>query len=236
MENSALHKMLNTLEILRTSNSSQEAFDDLLDDLVKQINQLGNEGVLAFKNAFSGFVRPSLQEFLKDDGQPIPGKKEDYILGKVFINIDVLPKPSDKNILPDYAYRGCALSPEQIIKAKGYHFNSGETNLMKHQESTVKSIYISTTSDIKIAREFACQYAGKWVYKVSTENAVCVNDYFSPYYVHHGEGEVAFISELPLSQIKGVAWAKDWDKMATDFYPIQEWEALLFELVAKGIV
>ena len=55
------------------------------------------------------------------------------------------------------------------------------------------------------------------------------------YYVHHGEGEVVFINELPLSQIKGVAWAKDWDEMATDFYPIDQWMNLVIELANKEI-
>ena len=236
MKSTDLHRMLDTLEKLRASDETQDTFNVLLADLIQQINQLGNEGVLAFKKAFDGFIRPSLREYIENDGQPIPGQKDDYILGEVFSNIDVLPVPSDKKTLPDYVYRGCKLNPEQVIKADGYSYLSGESNLMKHQESTVKSIYISATSNMRIAREFACQYPGRWVYKISTENAVCVNDYFAPYYVHHGEGEVAFINKLPLSQIKGVAWAKDWDEMATDFYPIGQWKNLLIELVKKGIV
>ena len=235
MENSALIKMLDTLETLRTANLAQNAFDVLLGDLIQQVNDLGNEGVLAFKKAFDGFIRPSLREYVENDGQQIPGQKDDYILGSVFRGIDILPEPSDKGVLPEYVYRGCKLNPQQVIQANGYYFKSGESNLMKHQESTVKSIYISATTNMQIAREFACQHPGRWVYKISTENAVCINDYFAPYHVHHGEGEVAFINELPLSQIKGVAWAKDWDSMATEFYPIDNWKQLCIKLVELGI-
>lgn len=235
MVNSNLDRMLDSLEKLRASNEGQEAFDVSLAALIQQINNLGNEGVLAFKKAFSGFIRPSLREYFENDGQPIPGQKDDYILGSVFRGIDIIPEPSSKSVLPEYVYRGCALNPEQVIKANGYSYKSGESNLVKHQESTIKSIYISATTNMHIAREFACQYPGRWVYKISTENAVCVNDYFAPYYVHHGEGEVVFINELPLSQIKGVAWAKDWDEMATDFYPIDQWMNLVIELANKEI-
>jgi len=228
--------MLDTLKILRTSDLNQGAIDDSLDVLIEQINQLGNKGVIAFKEAFSGFVRPTGQDYFKEDGQPVKGQKDDYILGQVFKNIKVLPKPSDKSILPEYVYRGCSLNPEQVIKAKGYSFNTGESNLMEHQLSTIKSIYISATSDIGIAREFACKHSGRWVYKISTENAVCVNDYLAPYHVHQGEGEVVFINQIPLSQIKAVAWAKDYREMATDFYPIEQRKELLVELVQKGII
>lgn len=236
MVNSDLERMLDSLEKLRASNEGPEAFDVSLAALIQQINNLGNEGVLAFKKAFSGFIRPTLGELLESDGQPLPGQNDDYILGSVFRGINILPEPSSKSVLPEYVYRGCGINPEQVIKENGFCYNSGESNLMKHQESTIKSIYISATTNMQIAREFACQHPDHWVYKISTQNSISVNDYFSPYYLHHGEGEVVFIKEIPLYQIKGVAWAKDWDVMETDFYPIDQWMSLVSELANKGII
>ncbi|MCP4056509.1 scabin-related ADP-ribosyltransferase [Pseudoalteromonas sp. Angola-18] len=236
MVNSDLDRMLDSLEKLRASNEGQEAFDVSLAALIQQINNLGNEGVLAFKKAFSGFIRPSLGQYLESDGQSIPGQKDDYILGSVFRGINILPEPSSKSVLPKYVYRGCGINPEQVIRANGFYYNSGESNLMKHQESTIKSIFISATTNMQIAREFACQHPGRWVYKISSHNSISVNDYFSPYYLHQGEGEVVFIKKVPLHHIKGVAWAKDWDVMETDFYPIDQWASLVSELVNKGVI
>ena len=60
-----------------------------------------------------------------------------------------------------------------------------------------------------------------------------VVDYFGHIHGLVSNAGVAISSEEDKEE---EAWAKDWDVMETDFYPIDQWTSLVLELVNKGVI
>lgn len=147
--------------------------------------------------------------------------KFNSLLYYVFGRLDFIPEPTDIEKLPRVVYRGTEIPPSQVIKNDGFKKKYGSKCVLKHKKETGSSIYVSTSKNIKIAMEHACQFPSKWVYKIVPLGGICTSSFFDPFDYYRMEEEVIFPYEIPLSQIKEVAIARDWDNFETDFYPLQ---------------
>lgn len=212
----------------------------LIEQTAATINDGGIELFKAFKQNFKDF-RPLSIHQLFDGTAPPQDERKEVLLSSVLQKITVPPEKSKAHDLPKFLYRGCSLNPLQLRRQNGYCRLDGERSLYKHQMATGRSIYISATSKLSIACEFAMQSerrggGGHWVYRISPINASSCNDHLSPLRLHASESEYVFTKHLPFEQIESVAWARNCDELETDFYSIDDAHYLLRELVIKGIV
>ncbi|APD92130.1 hypothetical protein BM525_19805 (plasmid) [Alteromonas mediterranea] len=211
----------------------------LIEQTAATINEGGIELFKAFKQNFKDFRPLSIQQLFDGTASPQDERKE-VLFSSVLQKITVPPEKSKAHDLPKSLYRGCSLNPLQLRRQNGYCRLDGERSLYKHQMATGRSIYISATSKLSIACEFAMQSerrggGGHWVYQINPINASSCNDHLSPLRFHAGESEYVFTKHLPFEQIESVAWARNCDELETDFYSIDDAHYLLRELVIKGI-
>lgn len=220
---------------------SEEKFNEFIRKIADAINVQGITALDTFKGCFQDYRRVSDIEVINNSA-PIQDRINEALLAGVLRAVTVAPKKCKPRELPDCLYRGCNISPPMLRKEGGYHRAEGERSLFKHQESTVRSVYISTTTELTIACEFAMQSirkqggGGNWVYKIDPVGAASCNEHFSPITLHDSENEYVFTHHLPVSKIIGVAWAEDIETLATDFYPFDQDLQLLKELVCLGKV
>lgn len=207
--------------ILSHANAAnQQHADSIVSSIVNKINCNPAE-LESFKNII--FKHDLLNKY--------PG-----LVYKIYEDLEFLPSPSDKDELPEYVYRGANTSPAQLINAGGFTANGSTKSILRHKKETGSSIYVSTSKDLNIAIEHACQYPLKWVYKLDSANGICTTAFLAPINLHAMEKEVIFRYEIPFSQVKEVAVASGWGKLATEFYPLNEHLTLIEELIKLGLV
>lgn len=128
----------------------------LIEQTAATINDGGIELFKAFKQNFKDF-RPLSIHQLFDGTAPPQDERKEVLLSSVLQKITVPPEKSKAHDLPKFLYRGCSLNPLQLRRQNGYCRLDGERSLYKHQMATGRSIYISATSKLSIACEFAMQ-------------------------------------------------------------------------------
>jgi hypothetical protein len=161
---------------------------------------------------------------------------EYLLLNEVFTRINFIPDAASYPPKQEFVYRGEALSPVQIIANDGFFRTAGTQSIFMHKQITGTSIYISTTTNLKIALEHACQFPSKFVYRIRATGGICVNSFLAPTEFHAVEEEVVFPYHIPYQQIDAVAYAKNWDTLETKFYPMDQHIKLIHELINKGLV
>jgi hypothetical protein len=223
----------------RNPELTSREFEKLISEIAEYVNHFGTDAFEAFKGHFTDFKRLSWAETLSGEGDP-KVRANELLLASVLRRLTVRPESTAPNKLPEFLYRGCLVSPNEILEQDGYLRTAGERSLFQHQESTGRSVFISATSELAMACEFAMKGAreqkGQWVYKIQPKNAVSCNEYFSPYSIYSSENEYVFIERLPAAQIVGVAWAKNADELGTDFYALQQHNLLIRDMVDRGYV
>lgn len=135
------------------------------------------------------------------------GLVEGDIAGMAYVleRLDFVPEPSPKSEVGEYVYRGAGVSPS-VLKAQGGFKACGTSRSIRaHQKETGCSIYVGASKDLGIAVEHAAQRQGKWVYKIATDNGICVNSFLYPFKGMHMEQEVVFAYCIPIAQVHGYA-------------------------------
>lgn len=235
-------KIENLTARAKSTDISKEDFKKTTAQIVEIINNNGIEALDLFKKEFLDYNPVSMLDYINGTAL-VQDTISEKILHAVLSGVTVPPKTCSPDKLPNFLYRGCYLSPSTLKKQNGYLRKTGERSLYKHQESTLKSVYISTTSELSIACEFAMQSdrrgdgcGGHWVYKIKPDGSSSCNDHFAPIRLHSSEHEYVFTEQLLYSQIVGVAWARDCDNLATNFYAPDDEIGILLDLLSKGLV
>ncbi len=219
----------------RTLQYGSSKCQQIAKQIVNYINAGGYGELVLFKSYFEGFVPLSTLDVINGTGDQNV-RNDEMVLRDVISHITVFPS-ENKNSEIQTLYRGCNANPQVLIERDGYTRNNGQRILYEHQSSTQKSIFISATTELNIACEFACQgEAGNWVYRIAPGKALSCNEYFSPIHLHFSEHEYVFVRRLPVSQITDIAWALDTHGQVTDFYPLHEHMKLSEDLIKRGIV
>lgn len=223
------------VRIARNTRPTEKNFTNCIYRITEIINQNGTAAFDCFKSIFHDFKQSSFREALKDEYQI-----DERILASVLQNITVEPQVCSSSEVPKTLYRACNATPMELIDSHGYCRPTGEKSLLKHQQSTVRSIFISTSSDLKVACEFAstnlCNGKLGFVYQINPKGAASCHQYLHPYRFYQSENEYVFTRHLPLENILGVSWVKSSTELATRFYKLEQHKQLIVELINLGLV
>jgi hypothetical protein len=150
-------------------------------------------------------------------------------------NLDFIPESSTPDKLPSCVYRGEKRNPFEIVAHGGFIALGKSKSVVWHKALTSESIYVSTSSYLSIALEFACKYDANWVYKIKSNDGICTNDFLAPVKVHDDEHEIIFPYQVPTSQIEGVAIVVHHDSLATEFFPLDQTQKIVDAMRKLGI-
>lgn len=185
-------------------NSSESGRSPLLANITEIINRTP-QSYQDFKQEFirQGLVATHIASFIE-----------------ILKGLDFVPPPSSETIVGTHVYRGSGLPPAVVKKQGGFLCTGKSRSIFEHQKSTGSSIYVGCSKDVTIAVEHAFQHTEKYVYKIGTNNGICVNDFLFPHTGLHMEKEVVFAHRIPISQVLGYAIISDFFETPQEFSPL----------------
>lgn len=214
-------------------------FSELLEDHFKDV-QGTNFLSIGDKVAAAILSDPTKHATLQDKFLKIKTDSRDLaFLRHVYEKIEAIPSSNFPLETSAIVYRGTPTPPDMVLKNGGISVPQiGTKSIMKHKSDTAGSVYVSTSESLGIALEHACQrqHEQKFVYKINASGGIRTNDYLAPLSIHNVEQEVVFAGTIPLRQILGVAYAVRVDKLATEFYPLEQVGKFYDELATQNLI